>query len=508
VFRFDRLRSRTLAMLGSPAAQLARASQLTGRNADQAAFHLLMKVARAGVPAAWYQVGRAYLFGRGVPSSLGAALRWLTRAAQADDVEAQTLLASLALHGAGDNTPAGLFEAAATAVTDPHPNYRLALHWAEPAAALGSAEAHAILGYVLTDGPEDLRDPERGAQYYECSAAAGCAQGQLGWALLLLRRHTADATHAACALLTQAATANLPTAHYMLGAIAESGAAGTQDFAAAAEHYRIAAELNHHSAQLRYGIALLTGRGVAADPFNGESWLRRAALAGEPAAAALVGDLYACPGALPPNYVEAAMWLRRAAEAGHAGAAKTLGHLLLVGAGLAPDPEEAAHWLRLAIAGGEIEARNDLARLALAGQVPEADRQTTCRWFQEQAEAGDPAAAFNLGLCFAQGIGAPRDDAQALAWFERAAVSLPVAQYWCGRMRAEGRGGPADPQAARAWFLRAAEGRHADAEVAAGEMLINGRGGPADKEAAMALFRRAASAHHPGALFALDVLAG
>jgi TPR repeat protein len=484
VFRFDHIGSRILATLGSSAAQLAHAGRLSGRGAHQAAF---------------------YLLGLGVPPSLSAALHWLVRAAEADEVEAQTLLASLALQGVCDTKSTSVFETTLT-TGDQHPNYRVALHWAEQAVAHGSAAAQAILGNILTGGPAELRDCERGEQYYRHSAEAGCAQGRLGWALILLRRNTLGAAREACELLQKAAMANIPAARFILGVIAESGAAGPQDFAAAAEHYRVAAGLGHRSAQLRYGIALLSGRGVEADPFNGESWLRRAGLAGEPQAAAMIGDLYACQGELPPNYVEAAMWLRRAAEAGHTGAAKTLGHLLLGVAGLNPDPEEAALWLRLAIAGGEFEARNDLARLALMGQVPEADQQATCSWFQEQAETGDLAAAFDLGLCFAQGIGAPRDDNQALALFERAAVTMPVAQYWCGRMRAEGRGCPPDLRAARAWFLRAAELQNPDAEVAAGEMLINGRGGPPDQEFAMALFRRAASVDHPGALFALEVM--
>ena len=497
--------SRIFATFGSPVAQIARARHLSDQDATRAAFRLLIKAAKAGEPAAWYQVGRAYLVGQGVPASLSAALRWLTRAAEVEEVDAQALLASLALQGKCDTANINIFEANST-VGDQPPNYPVALHWAERAAANGSAEAQAILGYILTNGPAELRDRARGELCHRYSAEAGCARGQLGWALVLLLRNTLDATRHARELLEKAATANLFTAHYVLGLIAESGAAGIQDFTAAAEYYRIAAELEHRPAQLRYGIALLTGRGVKLDAFKGESWLRRAALAGEPIAAAMVGDIYAHNGDLPPNYAEAVIWLRRAAEAGHAGAAKMLGHLLLEGAGLAPDPEEAARWLRLAIAGGETEARNDLARLALAGRVPEADRRTTFGWFQERAKAGDLTAAFNLGLCLAEGIGAPRDSTEALVWFERAAVTVPVAQYWCGRLRAEGRGCSPDEQAARVWFLRAAELRNADAEVAAGEMLFNGRGGPPDKEFAIGLFKLAASTGHPGALFALKVL--
>jgi uncharacterized protein len=505
MFRLDHLRSSILAMLGTPAAQLTRAIELADQGAHQAAFGLFTKAAKAGLPAAWYRVGRAYLLGEGVPVSFSSALRWLAQAAEADEVEAQILLAALILRGPCDNAHVNVFEAPST-IANQHSNFRIALNWAERAVVLGSAEAAAILGYILTDGPEPLRDRERGEQCFVNAAEAGCAQGLLAWALVLLRRGTVDAALEAREMLEKAAPAGLPTVHFMLGAIAESGAAGTQDFAAAAAYFRTAAELDHRSAQLRYGIALLIGRGVEADPFKAESWLRRAALGGEPEAAAIVGNLYAFSRELPPNYTEAAMWFRRAAEAGHIGAAKTLGHLLLGDAGLAPDPIEAALWLRVAISAGDIDARNDLARLALAHQVPEADQQATCHWFQEQAATGNLVAAFDLGLCFAEGIGTPRDDAEALVWFERAAVAIPVAQYWCGRMRGEGRGCQPDLQASRARFLQAAELGNTDAEVAAGEMLINGRGGPPDTNVAIALFKRAAASGHPGAMYALDVL--
>jgi TPR repeat protein len=52
------------------------------------------------------------------------------------------------------------------------------------------------------------------------------------------------------------------------------------------------------------------------DPIAGESWVRRAALAGDPEAATFIANLYARSGPLPPNYSEAAGWYRRAAEAG------------------------------------------------------------------------------------------------------------------------------------------------------------------------------------------------
>jgi hypothetical protein len=420
--------------------------------------------------AAQYQLGRCYLLGLGVSPSLDSALHWLARAAVQQEVEAQAMLASLALQGisvGSSPNDTGLFGPATWHAGQP-PDHTTALYWAERAAAGGSAAAQAMLGYILTAGPPPLRDAARGAACYRAAAESGEPHGKLGWALLLLAE-PAEATRAQ-ALLADAAAAGIAAAHYILGALADVPDATEAAVTAAIEHYRAAAERGHRAGQFRYGLALLHGHGARPDPQAGESWLRRAALGGEALAAATVGDLYARTGPVPPNYCEAGMWFQRAAEAGHAGAARALGQLYLRGSGFGADPETAVRWLRLA------------------------------------AEAGEAEAAYDLGLCLAQGVGTVCDDAEALRWLRQAAETRADAQYWYARLRAEGRGAAEDTAEARSWFLRAAEGGNGDAAVAAGEMLLNGRGGPADQVAALALFARAAAAGHAGAARAMAVL--
>ena len=504
MFRFEYILGRIFTLAGPRSAQLAWARRLIASGLHQPALRLLVRAAKAGLPAASHDLGCAYLYGRGVPACLTEASVWLNQAAEAGDPSAQSLLARLALQGINLAAPTGLFISAVPA--QPAPDYPLALHWAERAARGGSAEGQALLAFIRTAGPEEMRDAQEGERFYQAAAEAGNANGELGWATALLHHGTLETANQARVLLQSAANAGLPTAHYLLGAIAESGMADEPDFVASAEHYRDAAEQGHTTAQFRFGMSLLTGRGIQQDHFEAESWLRRAALGGERTAAAVLGDLYTSPAGLPPNYVEAAAWFRRAAEAGHAGSARALARLMLRGDGVPADPEEGVHWLREAIAHGDADARADLAGLALARSVPEPDQQATFAWFKERAEGGDAAAACNLGICLAEGIGTPRDDGAALAMFRRAGDSVPQAQYWCGRMLAEGRGVAPDPAAARACFLRAAEHHNADAEVAAGEMLINGRGGPPDRAQAMALFEHAAATGHPAALYALKVL--
>jgi len=90
------------------------------------------------------------------------------------------------------------------------------------------------------------------------------------------------------------------------------------------------------------------------DVVEGESWLRRAALAGDPAAGRTGRrSLYPKRTSYRRTIPEAAGWYRRAAEAGHAAAARALGSLYLTGAGVAPDTEEAARWLRASGGGGD-----------------------------------------------------------------------------------------------------------------------------------------------------------
>ena len=375
------------AALGSPAARLAHGMRLAAAGRPHCAVRQFVRAAHAGLAGAQFQLGRCYLMGSGVAPNLETALHWLAPAAAGGDIDAQAMLASLALQGITVASPvqdAGLFGAPAWQEGRP-PDYATAQHWAERAAAGGSTAAQAMLGHILTSGPPERRDAARGAACYRAAAEAGDAHGKLAWALLLLTEPN-EAGHVR-ALLADAAAAGIAAAHYVLATLDERPEATTAALKDAMDHYRTAAQLGHRTAQLRYGLALLNGRGVPADPQAGETWLRRAALGGEALAAALVGDLYARTGPLPPNYCEAGMWFQRAAEGGHAGAARALGQLYLRGGGFGADPETAVHWLRIA------------------------------------AEAGDAEAAYDLGLCLVRGVGTARNEAEALAWLHRAAAA-------------------------------------------------------------------------------------
>jgi TPR repeat protein len=499
--------------LASPVAALDRAVRLIEQQKFVAAFPLLTRAAKAGIPDAEYRVARCYLEGAGVPSSRTEGARWLERAASHGCVEAQSLLAAFHVRGLAGATNSGslsdgghanqLFADDALA----EPDFESALKWARQAADSGSSEAQALLGYILTYGPEPLRDQEDADRWYERSAMAGCPQGNLGYALSLARGATDDESHRQVAdQLRRAAAAKVPTAIYLLGEVIEHGKGVSCDPVLAAQHYRDAAEQGHRPAQVKWGLALIEGRHVVQNFVAGESWLRRAALSGDPRAAALVGDLYVRGSPLPPNYVEAASWYRRAAEAGDGYAARALGSMYLTGAGVAQDDQEAARWLRVSAEAGDQAAQVDLAKLVLGGVGAPEDSLRVASWFERAASAGDLVAAFNLGVCLLKGVGVEQDEQQAAHWLRQAAERVADAQFLYARMLAEGCGMPPDVTEARAWFTRAADGGVPDAQVALAEMMVNGRGGPPDPAAALKLFEQAAAKGHSGAMFALGAM--
>ena len=325
----------------APAIALRRAIRLFDRGEAERGFALLARAACAGIPEAQYRIGRCYLQGSGVPASRAEAARWLEIAANADHVEAQGLFATLLIEGVsspgkravrlGEGGAAGLFSGDEPA----EPDFVQAEKWARRAAELQSANGQAVLAFILSAGPEALRNPEEAHRWYERSANGGSPQGDLGYGLSLLRSAIGqqDEEQRAAQHIRRAAEAGLPPAIYWQGALTEHGRGTERDPAAAAELYRRAATMGHRSAQANWGRVLMAGLGVDPNPTMGESWLRRAGLAGDPEAATLIGDLYAAGGALPPNFAEAAIWFRRAAEAGHPVAARALGLIHLNGAG-------------------------------------------------------------------------------------------------------------------------------------------------------------------------------
>ena len=123
------------------------------------------------------------------------------------------------------------------------------------------------------------------------------------------------------------------------------------------------------------------------------------------------------------------------------------------------------------------------------------------------AEGGDAHAQCNLGILYTYGHGVPRDDAQAVKWYQLAAEQgNGMAQYNLGYMHRNGRGTPKDAREAAKWYRMAAGKGRPEAQFNLGTMYYNGEGVAEDRAKAVKWFRRAAEQGHLDARRNLDYL--
>ena len=81
------------------------------------------------------------------------------------------------------------------------------------------------------------------------------------------------------------------------------------------------------------------------------------------------------------------------------------------------------------------------------------------------ANKGIATAQFNLGLCYENGFGVGKDEAEAVKWYRKAAEQGDaMAQYNLGCCYENGDGISADKAEALMWYRKAAEQGHAEAQ--------------------------------------------
>lgn len=122
------------------------------------------------------------------------------------------------------------------------------------------------------------------------------------------------------------------------------------------------------------------------------------------------------------------------------------------------------------------------------------------QWYRSRAEAGSPAAQFELGYLYFVGDGVPKDYAQALMWWRRSNQVLPEPSGdWLIAML-YGKGGPGlarDDAQAAVWFRRSAEAGYAAAQFSLGYMYAAGQGVTQDFVASYMWLSLAASSGSP-----------
>jgi len=263
---------------------------------------------------------------------------------------------------AGTVEPAPRLGAPQAAPASPRYAPATAARWYGKAAAAGDEWAMLELAKLQIEGPAEVSDFAGAARTLQPLATAGVPQAQKLLGDLYDRGQGVRADPArALELHREAALAGDPWAALVMAERYESGRALPRDLDRAREFYTIAAHGGRPSAQRWLAEAELAhataGREAEAEAHleNAITWYRTAAEAGDGRSLYRLATLHLDGRGMPENPELAVELLERAAAAGEPEAAATLGDLYTLGGPVDRDPERADFWYRAA---AEARARN------------------------------------------------------------------------------------------------------------------------------------------------------
>lgn len=131
------------------------------------------------------------------------------------------------------------------------------------------------------------------------------------------------------------------------------------------------------------------------------------------------------------------------------------------------DPAEGFRWLSQSAENGHIAAMFEVGMCYAGGIGTERDPDRAAGLYRQAAEKGSTAAQCALGLCLLSGAGTAKDPAQAVQWFTKAADrGDPRGLYLLGRCRETGAGIKKDRKAALELYRQAAGKGSREAETA------------------------------------------
>lgn len=207
-------------------------------------------------PDVQYALGLCYLNGDGTEPNGAEADKWLRRAAEQGQPEAQALLASSAPEPAAPED---------TVTEETLPDWCLR-------AEEGDADAqYQTAAYFLKVSPQD--GGEDAARYLAMAAEQGHPQA----CLLLAQQHLDRQEYAQAAdLLRNAADCNLGQAAELLGECYARGQGGPQDTAEAERRFIQAAQLGGGEQMVRLAVRYTLGDGVDPSPGKAMNWVKKA----------------------------------------------------------------------------------------------------------------------------------------------------------------------------------------------------------------------------------------
>jgi uncharacterized protein len=369
-------------------------------------FSLYMPEAQAGDPVAQASLARLYANGVGVAADPAQAFAWAQKGAEQANASAEQLVAAWLYRGEG--APA---------------DKAASFGWYKKAAEQGDPLAEARMAYLYLSGDDVARDVAE-AQRWAVKAVLGEVPNTVELVMLTLPYDGIKRPQAYT-------KSHLPQIHHW-GALALRDRAEVSPIVPILlAAYRREADAGDPVAQSSLGQFYSWGTGVPRDASQALAWERKAAEAGNAAAAEYIAEAYgAGTSGLAKDPAESCRWFRKAAEGGDPVAAFDWGNCLRDGIGTSMDKKEALPWYRKAADAGLKQAFNEVGAIYENGAdgVPK-DEQEALLWMKRGAEAGDATAQLNVANHYVWPLPGESRDLGKAAELYRAAGKTRQAQY-------------------------------------------------------------------------------
>ena len=197
--------------------------------------------------------------------------------------------------------------------------------------------------------------------------------------------------------------------------------------------------------------------------------------------------------------------VQRAAEGGDLTAQHYLGYCYTEGLRTGMNLETGIAWYERAFKAGYAPSGNNLGLVyqrSLATNSNNASKMV--HYYRAAAGSGSAVAQANLGILYRDGLGVPRDPAEAMNWFRQAADQDNLtAIIEIGRLYRFGRGVPKNVPEALRWFQRAADREDRLGLLNLGWMHGYEAETPINQQTALQYYERAAGLGEPEAMYEL-----
>ncbi|KAF9932108.1 hypothetical protein FBU30_008922 [Linnemannia zychae] len=194
-----------------------------------------------------------------------------------------------------------------------------------------------------------------------------------------------------------------------------------QDYQAAMDWYRLAADQEDPDGQYKVGYMYYHGHSVVKDYSTSREWYLKAAEQGHIAAICDLGRMYELGLDTPVDFELAMDFYRRSAKKGYAEAEYNIGNMYRFGKGVAQDDAEAMAWFLKAAEKGNANAQASIGFMYQRGHHVPQDFSLSIAWYHKAAAQNSMMAQFNLGYMYEHGEGVPMDYVRAKEWYQMSA---------------------------------------------------------------------------------------